>query len=158
MTTAVDTSVVIALWDKDATLSLAAPNALDAAFCRGTLSPSKARSAGLLAHPRGEERHCSLHTHPCDGEVLHPLDSKDLGWDRDVRHRGHSPHYAPQLARDGDVCPHARPSCPYAVASTSARLPTFRGNLTTVAQKPSLGIEQATSPYSFRSSELSQPI
>src|SRR4029077_13337551 len=58
----------------------------------------------------------------------------------------------------GDVCPHARPSCPYAVASTSARLPTFRGNLTTVAQKPSLGIEQATSPYSFRSSELSQPI
>jgi hypothetical protein len=31
-------------------------------------------------------------------------------------------------------------------------------NLTTVAQKPSLVIEQATSPYSFRSSELSQPI
>ncbi len=33
-----------------------------------------------------------------------------------------------------------------------------RGNLTTVAQKPSLEVEQATSPYSFRSSELSQPI
>jgi hypothetical protein len=32
------------------------------------------------------------------------------------------------------------------------------GNLTTVARKPSLVIEQATSPYSFRSSELSQPI
>jgi len=31
-------------------------------------------------------------------------------------------------------------------------------SLTTGAQKPSLGIEQATSPYSFRSSELSQPI
>ena len=30
--------------------------------------------------------------------------------------------------------------------------------LTKVAQKPSLAIEQATSPYSFRSSELSQPI
>jgi len=25
----------------------------------------------------------------------------------------------------GDVCPHARPSCPYAVASTSARPPTL---------------------------------
>ena len=32
------------------------------------------------------------------------------------------------------------------------------GDLTRVAQKPSLVIEQATSPYSFRSSELSQPI
>ena len=30
--------------------------------------------------------------------------------------------------------------------------------LTTVAQKPSIVIEQATSSYSFRSSELSQPI
>jgi len=32
MTTAIDTNVVIALWDKDATLSLAAQNALDAAY------------------------------------------------------------------------------------------------------------------------------
>lgn len=37
MTTAVDTNVVIGLWDKDAPLSLAAQNALDAAFKRGTL-------------------------------------------------------------------------------------------------------------------------
>ena len=36
----------------------------------------------------------------------------------------------------------------------SARMP----QLTTVALKPSLVIEQATFPYSFRSSELSQPI
>jgi hypothetical protein len=49
------------------------------------------------------------------------------------------------------------PYGPCAVASTSARLPTVAA-LTTVAQKPSLVIEQATSPYSFRSSELSQPI
>ena len=32
------------------------------------------------------------------------------------------------------------------------------GGLTSVAHKPSIVIEQATSSYSFRSSELSQPI
>ena len=32
------------------------------------------------------------------------------------------------------------------------------GSLTTVAHKPSIVIEQATSSYSFRFSELSQPI
>ena len=37
MTTAIDTNVVIALWDKDSALSLAAQNALDSAFNRGTL-------------------------------------------------------------------------------------------------------------------------
>jgi hypothetical protein len=37
MTTAVDTNVVITLWDKDSALSLAAQTALDAAFHRGTL-------------------------------------------------------------------------------------------------------------------------
>ena len=37
MTTALDTNVVIALWDKDSALSLAAQNALEAAFDRGTL-------------------------------------------------------------------------------------------------------------------------
>jgi predicted nucleic acid-binding protein len=35
MTTAVDTNVVIALWDEDPELSLAAQNALMAAFNRG---------------------------------------------------------------------------------------------------------------------------
>ena len=55
----------------------------------------------------------------------------------------------------GDLCPHDHRCCPYAVASASARLPR---NLTSVAQKPSLVIEQATSSYSFRSPELSQSI
>ena len=36
MTTAIDSNVVIALWDKDPALSLAAQNALEAAFRRGT--------------------------------------------------------------------------------------------------------------------------
>jgi len=37
MTTAIDTNVVIALWDKDSVLSLAAQKALETAFHRGTL-------------------------------------------------------------------------------------------------------------------------
>jgi predicted nucleic acid-binding protein len=37
MTTAIDTNVVVALWDRDPTLSLAAQTALEAAFSRGSL-------------------------------------------------------------------------------------------------------------------------
>jgi len=40
----------------------------------------------------------------------------------------------------------------------SANGKRFQPQLTAVAQKPRLVIEQATFPYSFRSSELSQPI
>ena len=35
---------------------------------------------------------------------------------------------------------------------------TVTGGLTTVAHKPSVVVEQVISSYSFRSSELSQPI
>jgi predicted nucleic acid-binding protein len=51
MTTAVDTNVVVALWDKDPTLSLAAQNALEAAFQRGTLVVSAPVVAELMAAP-----------------------------------------------------------------------------------------------------------
>jgi hypothetical protein len=51
MTTAVDTNVVIALWDRDSTLSLAAQNALDAAFNRGTLVAAAPVFAELIASP-----------------------------------------------------------------------------------------------------------
>src|ERR1051326_3768031 len=51
MTTAVDTNVVIALWDKDPTLSLAAQNALDRAFHRGTLVAAAPVFAELIAAP-----------------------------------------------------------------------------------------------------------
>src|SRR5438094_611418 len=51
MTTAVDTNVVIALWDKDAALSSAAQNALEAAFNRGNLVAAAPVFAELIAAP-----------------------------------------------------------------------------------------------------------
>jgi len=51
MTTAVDTNVVIALSDKDPALSLAAQNALEAAFHRGTLVAAAPVFAELIAAP-----------------------------------------------------------------------------------------------------------
>ena len=51
MTTAVDTNVVIALWDRDPTLSLAAQTALEAAFRRGGLVVAAPVFAELLAAP-----------------------------------------------------------------------------------------------------------
>jgi hypothetical protein len=56
MTTAVDTNVVIALWDKDSTLSLAAQNALDAAFNRGTLVAAAPVFAAWIAAPGRSEK------------------------------------------------------------------------------------------------------
>ena len=55
MTTAVDTNVVIALWDKDSTLSLAAQTALDMAFNRGTLVAATPVFAELIAAPGRSE-------------------------------------------------------------------------------------------------------
>jgi hypothetical protein len=55
MTTAVDTNVVIALWDKDAATSLAAQNALDAAFHRGILIAAAPVFAELIAAPGRSE-------------------------------------------------------------------------------------------------------
>jgi predicted nucleic acid-binding protein len=51
MTTAVDTNVVIALWDKDSTLNFAAQNALDRAFHRGTLVAAAPVFAELIGAP-----------------------------------------------------------------------------------------------------------
>lgn len=56
MTTALDTNVVVALWDKDPALSMAAQNALEAAFNRGALVVSAPVFAELMAAPgRSEE-------------------------------------------------------------------------------------------------------
>ena len=55
MTTALDTNVVIALWDKDSALSLAAQTALDAAFNRGTLVAAAPVFAELIAAPGRSE-------------------------------------------------------------------------------------------------------
>jgi predicted nucleic acid-binding protein len=55
MTTAIDTNVVIALWDKDPKLSLAAQSALEAAFSRGTLIAAAPVFAELIAAPGRSE-------------------------------------------------------------------------------------------------------
>ena len=56
MITAIDTNVVIALWDKDPTLSLAAQNALNAALHRGTLVAAAPVFAELIAAPGRNEK------------------------------------------------------------------------------------------------------
>ena len=55
MITAIDTNVLVALWDRDDTLNSAAQAALDAAFTRGKLVISGAVFAELLAFPRRTE-------------------------------------------------------------------------------------------------------
>jgi len=52
MITAVDTNVIVALWDRDDFLNSAAQNALDNAFAKGRLIISGAVYAELLAFPR----------------------------------------------------------------------------------------------------------
>src|SRR5215469_15647984 len=56
MPTAVDTNVIIALWNKDATLSLAAQNASDAAFNRGAIVAAAPVFAKLIATPGRSEK------------------------------------------------------------------------------------------------------
>lgn len=51
MTTAIDTNVIIALWDRDASFSSAAQTALEAAFNRGGLVIAAPVFAELLAAP-----------------------------------------------------------------------------------------------------------
>ncbi|HME32670.1 MAG TPA: type II toxin-antitoxin system VapC family toxin [Terriglobales bacterium] len=55
MTTAIDTNVIIALWDRDPRLSLAAQNALEAAFHRGTLVAAAPVFAELISAPGRSE-------------------------------------------------------------------------------------------------------
>lgn len=55
MITALDTNVLVALWDRNDTLNSAAQGALDDAFARGKLVISGAVFAELLAFPRRTE-------------------------------------------------------------------------------------------------------
>jgi predicted nucleic acid-binding protein len=55
MTTAIDTNVIVALWDAEETLHRAARAALDKALNEGTLLISGAVYAELLAAPRRKE-------------------------------------------------------------------------------------------------------
>ncbi len=56
MTTAIDTNVVIALWDKDPALSTAARIALEKAFGRGSLVVAAPVFSELMAAPGRTER------------------------------------------------------------------------------------------------------
>jgi hypothetical protein len=51
MTTAVDTNVIVGLWDRDPILSAAAQRALDAALDRGPLAAAAPVFAELMAAP-----------------------------------------------------------------------------------------------------------
>jgi len=55
MTTAIDTNIIIALWDKDETLSGAAQTALERAFSRGNLVVAAPVFAELIAAPGRSE-------------------------------------------------------------------------------------------------------
>ena len=55
MTTAIDTNVIVALWDRDPGLSSAAQSALDAALGRGTLVTTATVFAELMAAPGRSE-------------------------------------------------------------------------------------------------------
>jgi predicted nucleic acid-binding protein len=55
MTTAIDTNVIVALWDRDPSLSSAAQSALDAALGRGTLVTAATVFAELMAAPGRSE-------------------------------------------------------------------------------------------------------
>jgi predicted nucleic acid-binding protein len=55
MTTAVDTNVIVALWDRDPSLSSAAQSALDATLGRGTLVVAATVFAELMAAPSRSE-------------------------------------------------------------------------------------------------------
>ena len=55
MTTAIDTNVIVALWDGDPSLSSAAQSALDVALGRGTLTTAATVFAELMAAPGRSE-------------------------------------------------------------------------------------------------------
>lgn len=55
MTTAIDTNIIVALWDKDDTLNSLAQSALDAALGRGNLVLAAAVFAELMAFPGRSE-------------------------------------------------------------------------------------------------------
>ncbi len=60
MSTAIDTNVIVALWDSDAALSRDAETALDAAFKRGNLIVAAPVFAELIAAPGRSEDFVSL--------------------------------------------------------------------------------------------------
>ena len=56
MTTAIDTNIIVALWDADSTIAVPARSALDAAFHRGNLTVAAPVFAELIAAPARTEK------------------------------------------------------------------------------------------------------
>jgi hypothetical protein len=54
---------------------------------------TECKQGGTPRPPSCEEGHHSLHTHPCDCEGLHPLDSPDSIWRSDLQYRSHLAEY-----------------------------------------------------------------
>ena len=59
---------------------------------------TECKQSGTPRPPRGKEGHDSPHTHPCDCDGLHPLDSPGSVWTRYLQHRSHLQHYGIALA------------------------------------------------------------
>ena len=78
MTTAIDTNVIIALWDRDPTLSSAAQTALEAAFHRGRLVISAPVFAELLAAPGRTEALVDAFLH--DTSIALEWDLDEMIW------------------------------------------------------------------------------
>jgi predicted nucleic acid-binding protein len=78
MTTSVDTNVIVALWDRDQTVSSAAQKALDASLARGSLVMSAPVFAELIAAPGRSE--AFLNTFCSDTGVSVEFDLNEAIW------------------------------------------------------------------------------
>jgi predicted nucleic acid-binding protein len=74
MISAIDTNVLVALWDRDDTLNSTAQAALDTAFARGKLVISGAVYAELLAFPRRTEAFLNQFLHDTEIAVDWTID------------------------------------------------------------------------------------
>lgn len=74
MISAIDTNVLVALWDRDDTLNSTAQAALDTAFARGKLVISGAVYAELLAFPRRTEAFLNQFLHDTEIAVDWAID------------------------------------------------------------------------------------
>lgn len=84
MTTAVDTNVVIALWDRDSALSLAALTALDPAFNRGAQVAAAPVFAELTAAPGRSEAFVTSFFEETESAFIGSCQSRYGGWQEEL--------------------------------------------------------------------------
>ena len=78
MTTAIDTNVIVALWDRDATLNSAAQSALDAALGRGGLIIAAPVFAELMACPGRDQAFLDMFFH--DAGIVVDCNLDEVTW------------------------------------------------------------------------------